>query len=82
MSAKNIFSNGRKSSRSKELDERVHLGTRSERVPQNEERGRNETTFFGKERSRNESTYFGKERRKKDSFLFRSFLLNFYDFWL
>ena len=29
----------------KEWEERVYLGTRSERVSQNEERGRNETTF-------------------------------------
>ena len=65
----------------KELEERVHLGTRSERVPQNEERGKNESTFFRKERSRNESTIFGKERRRNDSFLFRSFLSNCYDFW-
>ena len=42
------------SQKSKALEERVHLGTRSERVPQNEERGRNETTFFGKKRSKNE----------------------------
>ena len=37
----------------KELEERVHLGTRSERVPQNEERGRNEILFFAKEREKN-----------------------------
>ena len=39
---------------SKALEERVPLGTRTERVPQTEERGRNEITFFEKERSRNE----------------------------
>ena len=43
-----------KQKNTKELKERVHLETRSERVPQNEEQGRNETTFCGKERSRNE----------------------------
>ena len=48
----------------KALEERVPLGTRSERVPQTEERGRNEITFFKKERSRN------------DSFLFRSLSVN------
>ena len=40
---------------SKALEERVHLGTRSERVPQTEERERNAITFFqeGTERERN-----------------------------
>ena len=39
----------------KALEERVHLGTRSERVPQTEERERNAITFFqgGTERERN-----------------------------
>ena len=41
--------------KNKALEERVNLGTRSERVPQTEERERNAIAFFqgGTERERN-----------------------------
>ena len=62
---------------SKALEERVHLGTRSERVPQTEERERNAITFFqgGTERERNAQKW--KERKRNDPFLFRSFSVHF-----
>ena len=37
-------------------------GTRLERIPQNEERGKNENTFFGK----NETTFSGTERSRNE----------------
>ena len=59
---------------SKALEERVPFGTRSERVPQNEERGRNEIPFHqkGTEQERVPQNCKGtkKERFVPISFLF------------
>ena len=55
-------------SKPKEWEERVHLVTRSERVPHIEERGRNESTLFRKERSRN------KQSAQKELFVLFSLL--------
>ena len=58
------------------MEERVHLGTRSERVPQIEERERNGVTFLkaGTEQERNAQKW--KERKRNAPFLFRSFSVN------
>ena len=49
----------------KELEERVHFGTRSERVPQNEERGWNETIFFRKGTEQERKHFFRKGTEKE-----------------